>query len=145
MNGIRHPPGLTPKNQPVSGRKRHLPETLFAASGHQPEIGRSVRTGPEGGPVVVMPQVEPFPVIHSCSPEVTIGDLETQRVNQMQPQIRIGAQPADISRILRNLGAKEDDMQKRLHDRGTWPYRWNFIIRSTSSISVFFLRFSLLS
>ena len=51
------------------------------------------------------------PVIETGPSQLAILECETQRLDQVQPGSRVGAQAYDISRIRRNLRLKQNQIK----------------------------------
>jgi hypothetical protein len=47
------------------------------------------------------------PIVHAGTLQVLVGDLETQRMDQMQPRLRDRAHASDIAGVLRDLRLKQ--------------------------------------
>lgn len=110
-NDIREPLGLLTEQEIVSSRDLCARVQLsgMPAEGDQPS-GAS-RGFQEGLEARVMVDIHLGPVIQAGTPEMPVVHPETERVDQMQPQLRRSAQASNVSRIGRDLRLIEDDMQ----------------------------------
>ena len=64
-------------------------------------------------PIVVLVEVERMPVVHTRSAEALVVYLEAIGSNEVKATTDVGAQPPDVTGVLRNLGTKEDEVNHR--------------------------------
>ena len=117
MNAPGRASGFIAENEPVTGSEDRVPQRSVTVRRQEPEPFRAVGRDKKGLPVFVMPEIELLPVVHSGPPEVSIGDGETERMDQVQPKIGKGAESPDVSGVLGNLRTDKDEMKKRGNGR----------------------------
>lgn len=101
------------KDEAIAIAVFHIPVSLLCTRGKEPESLRSIRAGSKSLPVVVVMQVEAVPVVHSAAPDLLIGNVETEWMNEMEASTGNRTQPTDVTGVLRDFGVKEDDVQHR--------------------------------
>lgn len=106
--------GFASEHKAVTGGEGSIPMGAFRLGGEEPEADGPIRGGPESRPIIMVPDIEMIPVIHSAPLEMAIGDRKSQRMDQMENTIGDGAKPPDISRILGNFRLKKDHVKRSL-------------------------------
>ena len=99
------------EDEAVAVRKIGLPEGFGGFGGEEPEAFGFLRGFEEILTRIVVDDIERFPVVHAAALEVAVGDLESERVNEVEARFGDRAEPPDITRVLWNLRLVEDDMK----------------------------------
>jgi hypothetical protein len=65
----------------------------------------------------VMTDIEFVPVIHTRTAQLSVVDLEAQRVDEVEHATRHGAHATHVTGVRRDLRAEQDEVERRLHFR----------------------------
>jgi hypothetical protein len=72
-----------------------------------------------GGPIGVFMDVEAGPVVEAGTATGFFGDLEAERMDEVERGSRGDAGAADVAGVVGDLGFEEDDVEERIA-RGLW-------------------------
>ena len=107
---VRGAAPLVPEDEAVAVLEPRVPEPALGLGREEPEPPWGGVARAERRPVRVLVHVEGEPVVHARAPQVAVGDLEAQRMDQVQARPRERAHPAHVARVLGDLGLEEDDV-----------------------------------
>jgi len=106
----RQPGGLGPEEQRVPRAVGDVGEAVGRVAGERedPRPGQAVDEGVEGR---VQADVRQVVVVQARALEVGVGEVESQRLDEVERGARAGRQPDGRSRVPRDAGLVEDDVE----------------------------------
>lgn len=99
------------EEKPVAICVFNIPIQVFGLGGKKPDSLGAPGAGAEGVPVIVVMDIEIVPVVHSAATDLFIGDVETERVNEVEAALSDRAEAPDVAGILGDLGVKKDQVK----------------------------------
>ena len=111
MEPIRGAMAFIAKDEPVAVGIFGIPVGFLCPSGKEPQSLRFFRAGLKCFPVVVVVQVEAVPVIHPAAPDLFVGNVETEGMNEMEARVGNRTEPPDVTGVLWDFRIEEDDVQ----------------------------------
>ena len=97
----------------ISVLVRRIPIRLLCSRREKPKSKGLCLAVHQCRPVSVMMHVEGFPIIHPRALKMTIGDLKSQGVNQVQTTSGKGAHTTDVASVLGDFRFEQYDVQHR--------------------------------
>ena len=106
-------PSFVAEEQTVAASKGSVPNGFVCVRSQEVYVLRPFPGADETTPVLMFDHIKRFPVIHSGPFEVLVGNLKAEGVNQVKSTVGEGTNSTDVSSVLRDLRAIQDDFYHR--------------------------------
>lgn len=120
MHSLGSALGLPPEKQVVTMLEVGIPVGPTTFGGEEPAPGWSL-LGEKGGPILVLMAVHQVPVVQASTPPGLLGHVESDGVYHVQAAGSGGGGPADVSRVVGDLGLDKHDVEQWRGHSGSLP------------------------